>query len=85
MWHKGRKVNKRSKCCAVPSKVEYQVTLQVVGTKKAIQCSISKPPYTKTYMHQVILYSHPGVVPFPDFVESLSHNMEKTWKLHIYC
>lgn len=73
-------MNKGSKCCAVPSKVEYQVTLQVVGTKKAITQALHK-----TYMHQVILYSHPGVVPFPDFVESLSHIMEKMWKLHIYC
>lgn len=57
MRHNGGKVNKGSKCCADPSKEEYQVTL----------------PYTKTYMYQVILYSHhPGVVPFPDFVVSLS-------------
>lgn len=72
----------------VPNAVQSQVKVRSPcksWAQKNLYNAIYKPPYTKTYMHQVILYSHPGVVPFPDFVESLSHNMEKMWKLHIYC
>lgn len=41
-------MNKGSKCCAVPSEVEYQVTRQVVGTKKAITQALHKNLYASS-------------------------------------
>lgn len=48
MCHNRGKMNKGSKCCAVPSEVEYQVTLQVVGTKKAITQALHKNLYASS-------------------------------------
>lgn len=66
----------------VPNAVQSQVKKNTRSpckswAPKKLYNAIYKPPYTKTYMHQVILYSHPGVVPFPDFVESLSADLYK--------